>query len=407
MSGYQVDFSEGGGPVPFPVLAGPAEGIRVMSVVAAWDGAGATGDFYAALSVYSQDGVLISRTRPEQVFAPGDTGVVTYAPFLHSDTEPAPVAGLGPAFVVDNDDGVDNWNEIWIVPAGAGLATLVHAGGPNDFYAQPVISPDGLWIAYLDDSGFNDSVLSVMAIDGSGAVNLGPNMVEDLQWLDNDTIVYQRNTDRIGRVNRDGSGAAVIATPSSLAGIGVDPISARVAYLSIIGFGYALSIMDADGTNNSVLIADTLAPFGTFAPVWRLDGSRIMFYYDGGMDTVLPDGTGQTTEAAVLPDSFWEPRGMGESDFFLTDRSDFGDWRLGAVTFGTGYSLVAPPLSMRRNVSGGQAIYGQGRVFTVQNGSLMGGENSVVSVLPDGSDYTIHFTPDTSGAPLFQEPFWG
>lgn len=86
---YQLSYSDGGGTVPFTVGVDSAIDLRIFSIVARWNGAAASGDFHPCCSLYSPNNVLISRTRPEQVFSPGDSGVVTYAPFLHSEEEPA------------------------------------------------------------------------------------------------------------------------------------------------------------------------------------------------------------------------------------------------------------------------------------------------------------------------------
>lgn len=77
-----LSLNESGGAVPFAIRLAPSEDIHLSSVTAEWDGSGASGTFLACLSLYSQAGVLLSRSFPSQQFAAGDTGVVTYAPPL-------------------------------------------------------------------------------------------------------------------------------------------------------------------------------------------------------------------------------------------------------------------------------------------------------------------------------------
>lgn len=77
----QLTFDEGGGSTPHTVQLAPSQNIRVYSVAAYFDGSGAGGSFHPCLAVYSQDGKLMSRTRPEQVLAAGDEAQLTYAPF--------------------------------------------------------------------------------------------------------------------------------------------------------------------------------------------------------------------------------------------------------------------------------------------------------------------------------------
>lgn len=71
-------------PDSFPALyrLPPNQDLSVQSVVVRWNGTGASGSFKACLSVLSQDGRLMARVFPDTEFQTGDTGIVTYAPFL-------------------------------------------------------------------------------------------------------------------------------------------------------------------------------------------------------------------------------------------------------------------------------------------------------------------------------------
>lgn len=66
----------------------------MQSVFADWNGGGASGAFLACLTILSQDDVEIARVFPDQQFAAGDTGEVTYAPFLRAAAAAAAGADL-------------------------------------------------------------------------------------------------------------------------------------------------------------------------------------------------------------------------------------------------------------------------------------------------------------------------
>ena len=82
------------GPVATPVdykVPGSQE-IQLSSVSAEFDGGGASGSFDATLSIYSQDGQLLSRTKAGPTVAAGATGVATWVPFLRAPQATAAAA---------------------------------------------------------------------------------------------------------------------------------------------------------------------------------------------------------------------------------------------------------------------------------------------------------------------------
>lgn len=402
MSSTALTFNDGGGSVPFGVQLAASQDLRPQVVCAAWDGTGASGSFLACLSLYSQSGVLISRTAPPVTFAAGDTGVVTYAPFLGREPSVAPVAGFGPAFEVDNSSGADDWSDIWYAANGAASSVQVTSNAANTFYLAPArVSPDSLHITFLY-APVSDNELWVMDADGANQAQLDAGPVQDHMWLDATTVVYQVSVTSIERIDRDGTNHATLKSGLNLAGFQVSPDGTQVAYITLGMSAYELHVMDADGTNDNTIVANLLEGFGSFAPSWRTDGSAILFNYNGGIDTIAPDGSGQTTQVASRPNGYWYWTGMADDRFFLIDQTTFTQWKLGQVVFGSGYSLVSPTLYCARNVHKAAPYVAQGRVFVVQDGSLMGGVDSLVSVLPDGSDLTAAFVPDESGSPLFQ-----
>jgi hypothetical protein len=69
------------GAVPNQYQLGHGEAIRLQTVEATFDGAGAAGDFLPCVAIYSQSGRLLSRTFPASSMAVGDQAAVTFAPF--------------------------------------------------------------------------------------------------------------------------------------------------------------------------------------------------------------------------------------------------------------------------------------------------------------------------------------
>lgn len=77
----QLIYTDNPGALPavYPLPSGLD--LELASVVARIDGTAAAATFVPVLEVLSQDDKLMARVRPDQEFAAGDTGVVTYAPF--------------------------------------------------------------------------------------------------------------------------------------------------------------------------------------------------------------------------------------------------------------------------------------------------------------------------------------
>lgn len=69
------------GAVPNQYQLGHGEAMRLQTVEATFDGAGAAGDFLPCVAVYSQSGRLLSRTFPASSVPVGGVSAVTFAPF--------------------------------------------------------------------------------------------------------------------------------------------------------------------------------------------------------------------------------------------------------------------------------------------------------------------------------------
>lgn len=78
----QLIYADNPGSLPASYTLPPGLDLALQSIVARVDGTGASASFRPCLAVYSQDGKLMARVPAQQTFAIGDTGVVTWAPFL-------------------------------------------------------------------------------------------------------------------------------------------------------------------------------------------------------------------------------------------------------------------------------------------------------------------------------------
>lgn len=135
MATQVVAGAAGAAPTSFEV-AGLDNAVPVV-ISAEWDGSGAGGDFHPCVSIYSDDGRLMSRTGVEITLAAGDTAEVTYAPFLKTslrgflrwgtNTDPTGLGltlnGTGGAFITNTSSGG------WELDTGSGNIDIDTDGG--------------------------------------------------------------------------------------------------------------------------------------------------------------------------------------------------------------------------------------------------------------------------------------
>lgn len=131
-------YNDRPGAIPATYRFPPGLTARLSSVSARFDGTGASGTFLACLSLYSQDGKLIGRWFPSQTFVAGDTGEVSYGPFLGGDS----AAGGGAIPVVAS--GTFN-------PAADFVAiTSTNSAAPTTIVAASSFVADGLTTYRVD-----------------------------------------------------------------------------------------------------------------------------------------------------------------------------------------------------------------------------------------------------------------
>lgn len=154
-----LQFESRGGAVPADIVLAPGQKVQLSSVVARWDGTGASGTFKPCLSIYSQDGVLVSRTFPGTDMAPGDSGVVTYAPFLGDE---ATTAGAAYPFQLDYafayaqsltivDTVLTDVNPLWDASGSGGTNNYLQVLSPGAGFEIHALQPCKLEIELTVD----------------------------------------------------------------------------------------------------------------------------------------------------------------------------------------------------------------------------------------------------------------
>lgn len=174
------------------------------------------------------------------------------------------------AFVSDRDD----FSGIYVMnPDGSGMNDLALAF--PDYLGEPVWSPNGNTIAFINDS---DGVIRVMNADGSGKTTLA-----------------------VGR------------SPTW------SPDGARIAYIGYAS-GWGVYVMDADGTDQTKLY-DASPTLNPEALAWSPDGAALVVSGTDGIRLANADGSGGITFLGQGANANWSPDGMR----IVFARSDGGD----------------------------------------------------------------------------------
>lgn len=97
----ELEYVDLPGTLPASSELAPGQALRLQSSSARFDGSGAAAAFLPCLALYSQDGKLIGRWPTAQAINPGDSGEVTFGPFLDDGQGGAPRAAYlqGPSFI--------------------------------------------------------------------------------------------------------------------------------------------------------------------------------------------------------------------------------------------------------------------------------------------------------------------
>ncbi len=178
---------------------------------------------------------------------------------------------------------------------GTGVTSLTNT--PEQVEADPAVSPDGKYIAFVAQE--DDLDIFVMRSDGSDRQNLTHHPARDVGpvWSpDSQTILFVSNrggTPNIWMIHPDGSGLTNLSKGSGQdSSPAWSPDGRRIAFQSDRGGSNDIYAMDADGKNVKQLTND---PGMDVEPAWAPDGSLIAFRSDrdGGWDiyTIRPDGS--------------------------------------------------------------------------------------------------------------------
>lgn len=326
------------------------------------------------------------------------------------------VPALGTPFAVldqvwngsmDEDDA-----NIWYVPIGAPAGTgqgscvqitfeapALYGSGDQRFWWWPIPSPNRTkLLAKHSDDASDDWSLWVMNADGSGQTMVFAGVTGDAFWLGDDALAYSDNADsaKILRVDRDGTGTATLITKASgFHGFHTSPDGTKVAYVATVGGNIVLGVCDADGSNDTTIVASGLKT-GT-QPVWTLDGARILYWATGtpGIRIIDADGSNDTQLVASGVTGFYYPCGMAGDRMWYTDTSTFSNWRPAYIKLdGSGKTIVSPNRRLSQAVQRAVCVWdaAQARMFSVSYGGVDGSTtDSIFSILPDGSDFRIHF----------------
>lgn len=338
MSSYTLSFNEIGGDTPATVQLAPGQDIRVFSIYAEWDGSAAAGSFRPALSIVSPSGVRVSTTRPETIFAVGDTGVVTYAPFLHSETATPPaVLGSLPFVILGDLNPYNGYYDVWRVLETV-LTDLTGYKDPapfDDEQTNPRLSPNGAWVVYTENypGASGGSVVDVVPAGGGTPVRLfddafGAN-TEHASWFpDSDGVIFAYGEGFTGRTailkvlrSNPGGAPTTLWTPQyqpvqreNPYRPQVSPDGSKIAFLVNLSPGgggdpsrQGLWVMNADGSGAALI--DSFASgaatnrgylFRGTQLAWSQDSAWIAYVsggFGGGSQDVFkiaPDGSGKT-----------------------------------------------------------------------------------------------------------------
>jgi Tol biopolymer transport system component len=273
------------------------------------------------------------------------------------------------------------------IPGTLGIATIDPDGSnPTPLTSarevSPAWSPDGTKIAFswLNPAAGNRDIY-VMNADGTGVTQLTTDPLSDVNpsWSPDGTkLVFTSNRaddgngnhlNEIWTMNADGSNQTQL-THSVRADFGDwSPDGSRIAYIGNDGNTPAVRVVNADGTNDTAVVASSFIGTGIS---WAPDGSRIAYSKDApqtSIYTIRPDGTG---------------------DFQLTRLPPMAGFLTGGDT-DPSWSPDGTRIAFSRDLLSGGSSYVPANVWTIN---------------PDGTGET-QVTTSTIGGLLRLQPDWG
>ena len=258
------------------------------------------------------------------------------------------------AFTSDRDGNA----EIYAVDANGERLTRLTNNEASD--TGPAWSPDGKRLVFTSDRQGNKEVFVIDA-DSTDAINLSRDPGQDMDpaWSpDGETIVFTSERDGVPRlflmhssgldqrgIDNDGNGENTTPAWSS--------DGTKIAFTSDRN-GLNISVMDADGANETALTKD---PTDDAGPAWPPDGTQIAFHSrrDGNAEIYVmnADGSGQTRVTNSPSDDLWPSWSRdGSMIAFESDRDGSREiyimrpdgTELRRVTIGGGYAPAWSPV---------------------------------------------------------------
>lgn len=182
--------------------------VNLQSIVARIDGSGAAGSFKPCIDILNANGTLIARVPSDVTYAPGDTGVVSWTPFLTRRVTSTPVSSGGGFFAGVYFPVLELAMEANNLAAGIGVINYVidntypHNGyveqtTDQNYIAWPVeLGPQGsIWlpIALFDkgpDRGKYELQLAGAEPDTATGVPTGPSNIAAGDWKTHANLTY-------------------------------------------------------------------------------------------------------------------------------------------------------------------------------------------------------------------------
>jgi dipeptidyl aminopeptidase/acylaminoacyl peptidase len=212
---------------------------------------------------------------------------------------------------------LDYTGDLYVLDATAPSGSPWRALTTNGLSRLPSWSPDGRWIAYLEqDALFSFSHISVIGVAGGASTRLTtsegyygrPHWSPDGTRLAFSAYLNGSNYSQIFIVNANGSELTRIAPgTTSYWDPSWSPDGARLAFIRFRNeapgsYLFDVMITDVDGRNVRQVMSS--ADWSS-APVWSPDGRQIMFSSGGALYVMQADGSG-LTRITSPPNNSWD-----------------------------------------------------------------------------------------------------